>query len=146
MVERVYSLLQPYVLHVNEAVGASALAIASTPPDEILETTDGDWPVQPPHEVSYYRARFSTHSLSIVIRGAEDRVDFFVLPADQIMRLSKAEDAFGPLMTFKASLDSGNVVWEVEDKPLTDERFERYCLLLLDYFMKQTQEELARAS
>jgi len=146
MVERVYALLEPYVVHVNEAVDASQMCIASTPPDEILETVEGEWPFRPSQEKSFYRARFSTHNLSLVIRGCEDRVEFFVLPVDQVMGMSSIEDQYGALMTYQAKLVDGKVEWEVEAKPLTDERFERYCLLTFDYFVKETAQQLMQAS
>lgn len=146
MVERVYNLLEPCVVQFNNDMGSSALCIASTAPDEILETVEGEWPFRPSHEVSFYRARFSTHNLSLVIRGSEDRVEFFIFPVDQIMGMSKIEDDFGALMTYHAGLQNNKVVWEVETKPLTDDRFERYCLLMFEYFIKQSQDELMRAS
>jgi hypothetical protein len=146
LVERTYNLLEPYVVHFNNSMGATALRIACTSPDEIIETVEGEWPFRPSQEVSFYRARFSTHKLSLVIRGSEDRVEFFILPADQTMCASKIEDDFGALMSFNSVIDGGKVSWVVEGKPLTDERFERYCLLTFDYYIKQSQEELVRAS
>jgi hypothetical protein len=146
MVERTFNLLEPYVVHFNNAVDASQLCIAATAPDEILETVEGEWPFRPTQEVSFYRARFSTHNLSLVLRGSEDRVEFYVLPVEQVMRMSTVEDQFGALMFYQAKIFHGKVEWEVEGKPLTDERFERYCLLMFDYFVKQSAEELMRAS
>jgi len=143
MVERIYKLLEPYVVQFNDAVGPGRLSIAITQPDEIIEQCEGEWPFRPPQETSFYRARFTTSNLSLVIRGSDDRVEFFVLPSDLVMRLSKVEDDYGVLMTYSATIRSGKTEWEVEDKPLTDERFERYCLLMLDYFVKLNQEELA---
>jgi hypothetical protein len=49
-------------------------------------------------------------------------------------------------MVYNAKVFNGKVEWEVEGKPLTDERFERYCLLMFEYFVKESQEELMRAS
>lgn len=140
MVERIYHMLEPYVVQFNDAVGSGRLSIAATPPDENLEKSEGEWPFRPPQEMSFYRARFTTSSLSLVIRGFDDRVEFFVLPVELIMRQSNVEDDYGALMTYAARMESGKVEWEVEDKPLTDDRFERYCLLMLDYFVKLNQE------
>ncbi|MBX9670070.1 MAG: hypothetical protein K2X93_20890 [Candidatus Obscuribacterales bacterium] len=146
MVERSFNLLQPYVVHLNDALDASQLCMATTAPDEILESVEGEWPFKPTREVSFYRARFSTHNLSLIIRGSEDRVEFFLIPAELVMRLSQVEDEYGALMVYQARLESGMVEWEVEGKPLTDDRFERYCLLMFDYFVKETQSLLVRAS
>lgn len=146
MVERIFNLIEPYVVHINAAIDSSQLCLAATAPDEIIETVEGEWPFRPTTEISFYRARFSTHNLSLVIRGSEDRVEFYVLPVDQVMRMSSVEDQYGALMTYNAKIFNGKVEWEVEGKPLTDDRFERYCLLMLDYFVKQSQEELMRAS
>jgi hypothetical protein len=84
--------------------------------------------------------------MSLVLRGSDDRVEFYVLPVDQVMRMSAVEDQYGALMVYNAKVFNGKVEWEVEGKPLTDERFERYCLLMFEYFVKESQEELMRAS
>jgi hypothetical protein len=146
MVERIFNLIEPYVVHFNNAVDSSQLCLAATPPDEILETVEGEWPFRAAQEVSFYRARFSFHNMSLVLRGSDDRVEFYVLPVDQVMRMSAVEDQYGALMVYNAKVFNGKVEWEVEGKPLTDERFERYCLLMFEYFVKESQEELMRAS
>ncbi len=146
LVEKTFNLLEPYVVHFNNSTGSSTLCIASTAPDEIIETVEGEWPFRPSQDISFYRARFSTHNLSLVIRGSEDRVEFFLLPVEQVMSLSKVEDDYGALMSFNTVIEGNKVDWVVEGKPLTDERFERYCLMTFDYFIKQSQDELVRAS
>lgn len=146
MVERVYHLLEPYVVELNRALEQYGVRIACTEPDETSEADDGEWPFKPPEIVNYYRARFSTSKLSVIVRAFEEKVEFFLLPVDQIMRLSIAEDEAGALMTFTAKIDGGMLDWEVEGKSLTDDRFERYCILLFDHFISQTQKELVKAS
>ncbi len=146
MVDRVYRLFEPYAVELDHIIGPGGFKIACTPPEESSETINGEWPFRPPEILSYYRARFSTSRLSIVVRAHQNKVEFYLLPVEFIMMLSKAEDEYGPLMSFEAQETGAIVQWEVEQKPLTDERFERYCLLLFEYFVREHQRLLMQVS
>ena len=145
MVERVYRLLEPYCVELDRMNGTRGLRIACTQPDELYETIEGEWPFKPPELLAFYRARFSTCRSSIVIRGHADRVDFFIIPSEFVMMMSKAEDSYGPLMTFDAVVLKSGVEWEVEDKPLSEERLERYCLLFFEHFIKEDRKEMMKS-
>jgi hypothetical protein len=60
------------------------------------------------------------------------------------MGLSKTEDQHEPLMSFTCEVKNGQYNWEVEEKPLTEERLERYTLLIFEHLMDLTREELLR--
>lgn len=94
--------------------------------------------------ISSYRCRISTTRLALVIRGKEERIDFFVLPVESVMGLSKTEDQHDPLMSFTCEVKNGQYNWEVEEKPLTEERLEKYVLLTFEHLMDLTREELLR--
>ncbi|MBX9696436.1 MAG: hypothetical protein K2Z81_28875, partial [Cyanobacteria bacterium] len=146
MVDRVYKLYEPYAVELDHIIGPGGFKIACTPPDDSSETINGEWPFRPPQILSYYRARFCTSRISVVVRAHENKVEFFLLPVEVTMMMSKAEDDYGPLMSFEANESAGIVHWTVENKPLTDERFERYCLLLFEYFVREHQRLLMQVS
>ncbi len=144
LVDRIFNTLEPYIHELNQTFRATDLSITFTPPSVVNENFSCDTLRRPSIVVSSYRCRISTSCLALVIRGKEDRIDFFILPVEKVMGLSKTEDQHDPLMTFTANAQSGAIYWEVEQKPLTEERLERYILLVFEHLMDVTREELLR--
>lgn len=137
LLNRVYGLLEPYTLELNRIVNDRSFTITATQPGFIQEESKEDWPYKASQMVQVYRCRFSSRSLSASIRLKENRLEFFILPAGQVIGLSDAEDEFGSLMFFEHRNVDG---WSVEGKTLTSDRMERYCLLFFEYFVKNSEK------
>lgn len=135
-IDDIFHLFQSYSTMLNRNIGIASLQIVWTEPNAVTETVEYDRQRQPLTTVKTYRCRFSTSKLSLVIRGQDSTIEFFILPVESVIGLSKTESQHLPLMTFTGELDGTRIDWEVENKKLTDERCERYCLLLFDYFIE----------
>lgn len=136
--ERVYQILEAYAIELNRLNRVKDLSLSAVPPSEALEVFEMDRLRRPSKTATYYRCRFSTRLLSLVIRGLDNRIDFFLLPCDRVIGLSQAEAQSEVLMSFNYSaLD-----WQVENKPLTEDRLERYSLLALEHLIDRTSELL----
>jgi hypothetical protein len=155
LVDRVFHLLEPYALELNRVNGLRDLHLSSQPPSVSTEASEYDHMRRPGRTTTYYRARFSTSRFSLVIRGIGGRIDFFMLPTDRIMGLSRIEAETAPLMTFAAgnvqtqnqsyeltAFDSDS--WIVEGKLLNADRLERFSLLALEHLLDRTQEDITR--
>jgi hypothetical protein len=144
LVDKIFNSLEPYIHEFNQSFRTTDLSITFTPPSVVNENFGYDSSRRPALMVSSYRCRISTTRLALVIRGKEDRIDFFILPVESVMGLSKTEDQHEPLMSFTCEVKNGQYNWEVEEKPLTEERLERYTLLIFEHLMDLTREELLR--
>ena len=146
LLNRIFMLLEPYALELNQAISEKRFTITPTAPEFTEEVMTGAWPFKTSQTVQIYRCRFASLELSANIRLRENKIGFYLLPAEQSMRQSEAEDEFGPLMQFSTTCENGESSenWWVEGKPLTDDRLERYSLLFFDYFVKNSQK-LVRA-
>jgi hypothetical protein len=142
IVESSFAAIEPYAAELNHKLARTDMRIGCTPPALVSERTGA----RSDEETSYYRARISSKSFSIVIRGDSTTVNFYLLPVSVIMALSKSEDQFAPLMSFTATAHGAILDWQVEGKPLTAERQERYCLLLFNHLLEQTREHLINQS
>jgi hypothetical protein len=143
VVETSFAAIEPYAAELNHKLARTEMRIACTAPDMVTEHTGN---VNSRVETSYYRARISSKSFSIVIRGSGTTVNFYMLPVSLVMALSKSEDQFKPLMSFTATAHGAYLDWQVEGKPLTAERQERFCLLLFNHLLEQTREHLTDQS
>lgn len=141
LLERIYFTLEPYAVElnrVNTIEGARILDLSVQPPCLTNEIAEGRSGRRADCTVSYYRCRFSTRILSLVIRGSEDCIDFFLIPTDRVIGLSIIEAETTPLMSFTFEQAQG---WTVEGKELNHDRLERYSLLTLEHLLDRTQEE-----
>ncbi len=100
----------------------------------------------PVTSVSAFRGRVSTSCLSVVIKGHGSRVDFYFLPADKVVGLSFAEEQYAPVMHFTAAVNGSGISWEVEGKPLTEARLEKYSLIVFKHLIETTIDELKSRS
>lgn len=147
LVQAIYDLLEPYAEEMTRANGRGPLAISIQAPTTTVETAEFDHMRRPIKTREFFRSRFSTSLLSLVIRGEDqskerrgERVDFFLLPTSKVMGLSQNEALFAPLMSFiKEGFENS---WTVENKALSEDRFERFTLLALEHLIDRTSEEL----
>lgn len=137
VVDQSFGCIEPYIEELNSNSLPGEVTLAFTPPQRVTEQFGSKG-----ERKTFYRARISTSKLSIVIRGATNIVEFFVLPAPLVMGFSTVEDRYEPLMKFSATGPAESIEWEVEGKSLTTERLERYCLLLLNYLLEETRAEI----
>lgn len=144
VVNRIFHLLEPYTQEINRVNTIKELHLTSVAPGRSNEALELDRTRKPSKFATFYRARFSTKRLSLVIRGLQNRVEFYIIGSDRVMGLSHEEALHRPIMTFEAQIATGEGLnWIVEDKPLTADRFERYSLLALEHLIDRSQEDLA---
>lgn len=141
---QVFSIIEPYACELNRMVSPGSMTITAWAPNESLELVKEDWPHRPPQAVRYYRCRFATGLYSANIRGFQNKIEFFILPVEQAIRLNEAEEEFGCLMTFQCQDNRDGLSWIVEGKELSDNRLERYSLLFFNYLVDSTRQELLK--
>jgi hypothetical protein len=132
VVNQTFTVMQSCAEELNDVLGPTELWISCTAPTSVTES----------ETISTFRGRISSNLVSIVIRGQNDRVDFLMMPADRVIGLSIAEKQYPPLMTFILGASGTKFSWQVEGKPLTEERLERYCVELFRFFVEETRAAL----
>lgn len=145
LVERIFALLEPYTVELNRVNRLKQLHMTAVSPTRTNEVLEYDRNRRPLKTISFFRARFSTSCLSLVVRGLRNRVEFFILPADRVIGLAAIEAETSPLMVFEADPEvqsNAAIAWSVEGKSLSLDRIERYSLLALEYLLDRSQEEL----
>jgi hypothetical protein len=165
LVDRIFALLEPYTQEINRINRVKELHLSCVAPTRSCEAIELDRQRQPSKSTCYYRTRFSTSKLSLVVRGLQGKIEFFIFAADRVMGLSNEEACHQPLMVFEAEIGlTGNIErnsernphrstesnfqgqpqisWNVEGKPLSADRFERYTLLALEHLIDRSHEEL----
>ena len=140
LLNRIYGLLEPYTIELARVARDRSFVITATQPAFFKEESKAVWPYRASQMVQIYRCRFASRSLSASLRLKDKKIEFFIIPACQTMRLSEAEDEYGSLMIFEYLENKFDDGWWVEGKPLTDERLEKFCLYFFDYFVKNSEK------
>ena len=138
-VSQCFTIIQSCAEELNHALGQSELWVSCTAPAFVSESMSYNRRREATQTLTTFRARISSSKLSIVIKGKDDKVEFFLLPAQKVVGLSFAERDYNPLMSFVAARQEGEIRWRVEGKPLTQERLERYIVELFKFFVDETR-------
>ena len=143
MIEHVFEILRAYAYQLNDAVGYSPLHLAATNPQSVTEVTKYDKMRNPLETITHYRARLSSSRYSLVLRGDEKGVEFYLLPVSCALGLSKQELNYTPVFTLRASLRQDQVLWESADKTrITDSQVESICMDMFHCLIEQTKEQI----
>lgn len=131
IVQKAFLLLRTYAFEFNNAVGLSELHVTCTKPDMVTEVTRYSQRREPIESVTNYRARISTRFFSLVVRGNEGTVEFYLIPVQKVIGMSKAELAYRPVARLMGSLNEEQPLWMIGDQELTSDKLE---VLLSDLF------------
>lgn len=140
MTEHIFEILKSYSYELNNALGYGPLHVASTSPQTVTEVIKFNSVRQAEESVTYYRARLSTPSYSLVMRGDKRGIQFFVMPVSRALGLSKQESNFTPVMTLSTQMIDGEVAWQTDcGKSLTPSMVEVICMNLFRGLINDTK-------
>lgn len=145
MMDHIYEVIKAYSYELNNALGFGPLHVAATNPQTVTEIVKFNKMRQAEETATYYRARLSTNSHSLVMRGDKNGVQFYVIPVERVIGLSKQEEKFLPAFKICAKLIDGAVIWETDGgAPLTSSRLEVICMNLFQRLIEDTKAQVVR--
>ena len=145
MMEHVFEVIKSYSYELNNALGFGPLHVAVTSPSSVTEVIKFNKLRQAEQSVTFYRARLSTGSHSLVLRGDKDGIQFYVIPSAHALGLSKNESNFNPTISIRTRMVGGTVVWQTEGgASLTSSRLEVVCMNLFQQLIEDTKSQLRR--
>lgn len=140
----IFELLKSYAYDYNHAVGYGPLHIAITDPQTVTEVLRFDRQRNPLESVTYYRARLSTASHSLVLRGQDDGIVFFILPVARALGLTKQEAHYEPATLLRIKAENNLVHWETKiGTPLTPSSVEAICMAVFQWLIEETKAHIA---
>jgi len=144
MVQKAFSMLRTYAFEFNNAVGLSELHVTCTKPDTVTEVTRYSLSRQPIETLTNYRARISTRFFSLAVRGNEGTVEFYLLPVQKVIGMSKTELAYRPVARLMGSLNDLQPSWMIADQELTTERLEVLLSELFKELIEHSRQFITR--
>lgn len=108
-----------------------------------MEITKFDKLRNPLESITLHRARLSTSRYSLVLRGDQNGIEFYLIPVSRAIGLSKQELNYSPVAAFKTRLEKNEVVWESsDDKPLGVYHVETTCMELFLALVERTKTQV----
>lgn len=143
MVEEVFDVLKAYAYEFNNVVGYGPLHLSATDPQLVTEVLKFNKLRQAEEQVTHYRARISTSTLSLVLRGNKNEIQFFLMPVSRALGLSKQESLYKPLERLIAVSENNEINWETSgEKPFTAYQMEMICMELFQKLIDETKVQL----
>jgi hypothetical protein len=118
LVDSIFQNLRHFAFEFNKVANGTPLQISSSILGEIEEVVHYNKNREAESTVCYFRARLSNASYSLMIRGAGNLIEFYLLPTDLSMALSGGERNRPPVLTMKLRTRASNVEWMLLEESL----------------------------
>jgi len=140
VVDAIFNILLSCSIELNTVLGFSELFVAATEPEVQTYTVGGQTKVRSLH------ARFSTSIFSLVMHGHKNRIDFYVVPVEELIGNKHPGSGYPPVVSCVAEIDGSDVNWSANGQDLTEEMMETVCHITLRQLVEATQQVLAQHS
>lgn len=142
IVTELYTMLRAYAFEFNHSVGWNDLYITCSKPGFVTEVTRYNIFREPVESVTNFRARMSTRSWSVVIRGRKNKIDVLLIPVYKVIGLSKAETEFPPILSLSGTLTKQQVQWSLNGQPLLEGQMENIAMEVFAALITKSKEAI----
>lgn len=156
LVDSLFNILLSCSIELNTVLGFSELFVAATEPEVQTYTQSGQSKVRSMH------FRFSTSTFGLVVHGQKNRINFYVVPIEELFGSKHGSSGQEPIASCIASINDDNVVWTMEvpdfdpndpyspartkTHDLSDDAMEAVSHYALRYLIEATQKTLSQIS
>ncbi len=140
LIDKIYGLLQRYQFEFNQVAGGTELHVSGTISGDVTEVTRANKMREAQETKTYFRARLSTRSHSLVLRGKDDAIDFYLIPVNKVMALSKSEVDYKPLTRIQVKISELGMMWRMSDGNPAVDSLDELCMWLFSHLITATKE------
>jgi hypothetical protein len=153
IVDSLFNIVLSCSIELNTVLGFSELFVAATEPEVETYTSNGQSKVRSLH------FRFSTSTFGLVVHGQKNRINFYVVPIEELFGSKNPSSAHEPIASCTGGLVDDDVQWTMEvpdfnpndpyapattkTHELTEDAMEAVCHYALRYLIEATQKTLA---
>ncbi len=144
LIDKIYGLLQRYQFEFNQVAGGTELHVSGTISGDVTEVTRFNKLREAEETKTYFRARMSTRSHSLVLRGKDDCIDFYLIPVNKVMALSKSEVDYRPLTRIQVKISELGMMWRMSDGNPAVDSLDELCMWLFSALIQVTKEAASK--
>ena len=143
LIDKIYGLLQRYTYDFNRVAGGTDLHVSGTISGDVTEVTRFNRMREAEETATYFRCRFTTRHFGLVVRGYEDTVEAYLIPANLVMALSQSEDKYPPLCVMQVKITEQGMMWRMKDSEPPVDTLEQLSMWLFTKLVEETKKCLA---
>lgn len=143
LIDKIYGLLQRYTYDFNRVAGGTDLHVSGTISGDVTEVTRYNRLREAEETATYFRCRFTTRHFALVVRGYEDTVEAYLIPANVVMGLSQAEDQYPALCVMQVKITEAGMMWRMKDSEPPVDTLDQLCMWLFTRLVDETKKCLS---
>jgi len=140
LIDKIYGLLQRFTFEFNQIAGGTELHVSGTISGDVTEVTRYNRMREAEETKTYFRARVSTSNYSLVMRGREDCIDFYLIPVNKVMALSKSEIDYKPLASIQVKISEAGMMWRMAEGTPSIDSLDELCMWLFSSLIQATKD------
>lgn len=140
LVDKIYGLLQRYAFEFNQIAGGTELHVSGTISGDVTEATKVNRMREIEETETFFRARFSTKLFSLVVRGKDDHIDFYLLPTSRMLAGSLVEGEYKPISTLQVRIAEQGMMWRMADAIPPVDSLDKLCMWLFTTLIEETKD------
>jgi hypothetical protein len=144
LIDKIFGLLQRYTFEFNQIAAGTDLHVSGTISGDVTEVLRFNKMREAEETQTFFRARLSTRLYSLQLRGKDDCVEFYLLPANKAMALSKTESEYRPICRIQVRITEQGMMWRMENGVPAVESMEELCMWLFSNLINETKHATAR--
>lgn len=141
LIDKIFQLLQRYSFEFNQVASGTDLHVSGTISGDVTEVTRYNRLREVEETKTFFRARFSTRLFALVIRGKDDSIDFYLIPVNRVMALSKCEDEFKTVASLQVKITEQGMMWRMADSIPPVDSLEKLCMWLFTNLVEETKKK-----
>jgi hypothetical protein len=144
LVDKIYGMLQRYMFEFNQIAAGTDLHVSGTISGDVTEVTRFNQMREAEETETYFRARISTRLYSLVLRGRNECVEFYLLPVNKIMALSKSENQYKPIASIQVKITEDGMMWRMENGLPAVDSLDELCRWLFSSLVNETKHSTVK--
>jgi hypothetical protein len=145
LIDKIFALLQRFTFEFNQIAAGTDLHVSGTISGDVTEVTQYNKMREAIESETYFRARVSTRLFSLVLRGRNESVEFYLLPVNKVMALSKSEKQYRPLARIQVRISEEGMMWRMENGVPAVDSMDELCMWLFSNLINETKHATAAA-
>jgi hypothetical protein len=139
LIDKIYGLLQRFMFEFNQIAGGTDLQVTGTISGDVTEVTRYNQFREAEETKTYFRARLSTKYYSLTVRGADANVEFYLVPTNLVIALSKTEKDFVPIAVMHVRIQEQGMMWRMADGVPNCDSLDDLCMWLFSNLVQETK-------
>lgn len=143
LIDQIFQDLRYFSYEFNKVAKGTSMQIAATILGETTEILQVNTQRQVESSATFFRARLANRHYALVLRGETDLIEFYLVPATQVMGQFMVEKQYKPVAAVAVKTQGESISWRVIDAP-QPQTVEELSMELFSTFVEVTKQEVRR--